>query len=109
MLISSFGAFSSGKVSVIPNIGDIVKSGQYVGVRANIIADQFKWPNDISVVPSDVFGSSINAISVPDGFLPPGKGDGGIYIITTDPADATKKEAVYQISTLKSGFFYHKG
>ena len=80
LLISSFGAFSSGKVSVIPKIGDAVTSKNFGTVQAQILSDTYKWPNSIQTIPQDVFGSGIKAIVVPDGFLPPGKGDGNIFV-----------------------------
>jgi len=69
------------------------------------LASDFKWPNDMNIIPHDVFG--VNAIDVPDGFLPPGKSNGNVYVITTDPNDITGNTTVYQLTTLKSGFFYH--
>jgi len=42
----------------------------------------FLWPNDARVVPEDVFSERV--IVVPDGFIPPGKGNGGIYLIQMD-------------------------
>ena len=108
LLISEFGAFSSGKVSVIPNIKDIVNSRNFSSApQAKALYSNFKWPNSVSVVPQDVFG--VNAIVVPDGFLPPGKTEGNVYVMTTDPADLTKAQQVYQISPSKSGYFYHTG
>lgn len=60
------------------------------------------------MVPKKVFGTT-GAIVVPDGFLPPGKTEGNIYIITTAPNDVTKIENTYQISAPKAGYFYHTG
>lgn len=47
--------------------------------KAKILHEGFKWPNEIKVVPKDVFGSK--SIEVPDGFLPPGKSDGDVFIL----------------------------
>jgi hypothetical protein len=47
-------------------------------------------------VPHDVFGQ--NAIVVPDGFLVPGKSNGGIYIVTMDSKDVTKTTGTHKIS-----------
>ena len=105
LLISEFGAFSSGKVAIIPKIGEAVASKNFGNLQSQVLSDQFKWPNNIGVVPQDVFGAGINAIVVPDGFLPPGKGNGNIYVMVEEGS----KWINHQISTLKSGFFYHAG
>jgi hypothetical protein len=84
LLISEFGAFSSGKVSVIPNIRDAFEGKvQFSDLKSKVLSSSFKWPNSISVIPEDVF-PGINAIVVPDGFLPPGKTEGNIYVLKTD-------------------------
>jgi hypothetical protein len=109
MLVSSFGEFVSGSVYVIPGITDIVKQKKFDNVQAKTISADFTWPNKIETVPQAVFGKGVNAISVPDGFLPPGHTNGGIYIITTDSNDFTKKTGEYKISQKKNGYFYHMG
>jgi hypothetical protein len=101
--------FSSGTASVIPNIGDVVSKKSFDNVNIQTLADSFTWPNKVQAVPKNVFGDGVNAISVPDGFLPPGHTNGGIYIITTDPSDLTKSTGTIKISQEKSGFFYHMG
>ena len=71
-----------------------------------MLSSAFKWPNSVAVVPSDVFPGK-DAIVVPDGFLPPGKTDGNIYVLKL--ADSQSQQTLYQISPHKSGFFYHMG
>ena len=90
LLISEFGALVSGKVSVIPNIGQAVLSSNFTGLQTYELYNNFKWPNSVSTVPEDVFGQGVNAIVVPDGFLPPGKGNGNIFVLTTDIEDVSK-------------------
>eukprot|EP00347_Sterkiella_histriomuscorum_P005215 403357452 len=109
MLISQFGVFGKGKVSVIPNIGDKVASGDFKNMGAAELSDVFTWPNNVDVVPPEVFGEGVNAITVPDGFLVPFHSNGEVYVITTDPADISKAQHVYQLTKQKSGFFYHLG
>ena len=46
------------------------------------------WPNNIAVVPEDVFGERV--IMVPDGFLVPFKKNGGLYAVRVDANDITK-------------------
>lgn len=83
---------SSGKVEVIPNIKDVVLSRKFDTAQTHVISDQFLWPNNVSVIPQDIFTPPVNALVVPDGFLPPGFTDGGIYILVTNPKDATIKQ-----------------
>jgi len=56
-----------------------------------------KWPNKLSRVPSE-YG---DYIVIPDGFLPPGKADGNIYL-------ADKKGNIDRVSPAISGAFYHE-
>lgn len=109
LLISEFGALVSGKVAVMPGIKEAIANKNFSGLKTQVLYDQFKWPNSISVVPQDVFGQGVDAIVVPDGFLPPGKTEGNIYVLTTQTGDVTKKQQVYQISPSKAGYFYHRG
>jgi hypothetical protein len=95
LLISEFGAFSSGKVSVIPNIKDAVLNKKFDTLTTHSLSENFKWPNSVSIVPNDVFGDGQNRVVVPDGFLPPGKTNGDIYIITTSPKDITQVSSVF--------------
>ena len=41
---------------------------------------KFKWAQDARAVPLDVF-PGVKAIAVPDGFVPPFKKDGALYIV----------------------------
>ena len=105
LLMSEFGAMSSGKVSAIKNIRDIFESRSFENAKTELLYDGFKWPNNIRVVPSNVFNDGINHIEVPDGFLPPGKSNGNIFIMSFEH----EKWVSHQISELKSGYFYHEG
>jgi hypothetical protein len=83
LLCSSFGALSSGSVYVVPDVSDAVKSGDVSNLKSvQLKTPKFEWPNDVQVIPQEVFG--YRAIMVPDGFLVPGKTNGGLYIITMD-------------------------
>lgn len=109
LVTSSFGPLSSGKVNVIPNISQIVNEKLFSSAKTVELSSNFKWPNSVEPVPAEVFGADVHALVVPDGFLVPFKSDGNIYIITTNPSDPTQPTKVSQISTTKSGFFYHYG
>lgn len=94
---------------MIPNIKQIVNSRNFSAAQTDILWSDFKWPNDVQVIPPDVFGPGFNAIVIPDGFLPPGKTEGNIYMMIMSYIDPTKMQQVVQISPSKSGFFYHMG
>jgi len=52
LLISEFGAFSSGKVSVIPNIKDAFEGKvKFSDLKSKVLSSAFKWPNSVAVVP----------------------------------------------------------
>lgn len=101
---------SSGAVYVVPDIKDAIVNNtvsKLSPVPLPLHKTNFAWPNNVEVVPFDVFG--LRAIVVPDGFLVPGKSDGGVYIITMDPSNVTLTTAVTKISTEPKGYFYHMG
>jgi hypothetical protein len=57
LLCSSFGAFSSGHVYVVPDITEAVVSGDVSSLKAvKLDTPNFEWPNDVKVIPHDVFG-----------------------------------------------------
>lgn len=109
LLISEFEVLGSGKIAVIPDIGAKVASKDFANIKATQIASGFAWPNEISPIPPEVFNDGSNGIIVPDGFLVPFHNNGNIFVVTTDPADVTKKQAQYTLTTQKSGYFYHIG
>lgn len=51
----------------------------------------------------------MNALVVPDGFLVPFHNNGNVFIVTTDSADIGQMTNKYQLTTKKSGYFYHTG
>jgi hypothetical protein len=67
----------------------------------------FQWPNNVKVVPHDVFG--FRAIVVPDGFLATGHKNGGVYIVKVSEDDMTKTEFTTKISTDEKEMFYTMG
>ena len=48
-------------------------------------------------------------IVVPDGFLPPGKGNGGVYLVVMDDVDVTKTVKTVTMTSNSNGYFYHMG
>ena len=112
LLVSQFSGMpmSPGHIYVVDDITAAVTNGDVSGLQIHKLdTPNFEWPNDVSVVPSDVFAKGENVIVVPDGFLVPGKSDGGIYLITMDPTDVTKTVETKMITATKKGFFYHMG
>lgn len=108
LLCSSFQAFGNGHVYVVPDVSEAVKSGDVSSLQQHKLSTSaFQWPNDVQVVPEDVFG--FRAIVVPDGFLVPGHSDGGVYIIKMDDSDITQTVSTTKISTEPKGYFYHMG
>ncbi len=74
-------------------------------ITTRLLTDGLAWPNLISVIPKSTFG--INAILIPDGFLPPGKSNGAIKIMTLD--DSNNKKDLFTITQSLSDTFYHTG
>ncbi len=108
LLVSSFGVMSSGALYVVPDISAAVVAGDASTLKSNKLdTPHFEWPNNVQVVPRDVFGQ--RAIAVPDGFLVPGKTHGGIYVVLMDESDITQTVSTTKISTEKKGFYYHIG
>jgi len=108
LLCSSFGALSSGQIYVVPGVSEAVKGGDVSHLKSvQLNTPSFEWPNNVQVIPKEVFG--YRAIMVPDGFLVPGKSNGGLYIITMDETDITKTKSTTKISAKKNGYFYHMG
>ena len=80
LLISSFGGFIPGSVSVIPNITDVIRNpSKLSNLTAQVLNNTFYWPNDVNLIPNEVFG--FDGIAVPDGFHVPGKIDGNVFVI----------------------------
>jgi len=108
LLVSSFGAMSSGHIYMVPGVKDAVVAGDVSSLEpVQLDTPKFKWPNNIEVVPQDVFGE--RTIVVPDGFLVPGKKDGGVYIVRMDENDLTKTVDTVKITATKNNYFYHMG
>jgi hypothetical protein len=108
LLCSSFGALSSGAIYVVPDISEAVTNDTVSKLKSEKLkTPSFEWPNDVQVIPQEVFG--YRAIMVPDGFLVPGKTNGGLYIITMDETDITLTKSTTKISAKNKGYFFHMG
>jgi len=108
LLCSSFKAIGNGGIYVVPDITAAVQAGDVSDLKEHKLhTPGFEWPNDVQVVPEDVF--DFRAIVVPDGFLVPGHSNGGVYIIKMDDEDITQTVSTTKISEKKKGYFYHMG
>ena len=108
LLVSSFSAFGAGHVYMVPDVSEAVKNGDASNSTAvKLDTLDFQWPNDIEVVPYEVFNE--RAIVVPDGFLVPRHQQGGVYIVRMDPTDLTKTIETVKITAVKKDYFYHMG
>jgi len=99
---------SSGAIYMVPGVKAGVTAGDVSTLQpVKLDTPSFAWPNNIEVVPQDVFGE--RAIVVPDGFLVPMKTNGGIYIVRMDGTDLTKTTGTVKITGKSDGKFYHMG
>ena len=109
LLVSSFGAFIGGQIYVVPDVAAAVSNANPSTLRpVNLSVPDLLWPNSVATIPQDVFVGQ-RAIVVPDGFLPPGKGNGGVYVVLMDPTNITKAVGKVTLTKNKKGFFYHMG
>lgn len=95
----------------MPDVKAAVVAGDVSTLKQHkLVVDPFEWPNNVQVVPEDVFNDGSRNIIVPDGFLVPGKSNGGVYIITVDANDITKVTGDrITLTHNKDGYFYHMG
>ena len=106
LLVSQFSALAPGHIKMVTGIKDAVVNNTVEQLtETNLRTSAFTWPNDIRVIPKDVFG--FNAIVVPDGFLVPGHSDGGVYVVQMMGPTSVKRTV--PISDYKQGYFYHMG
>uniref|UniRef100_A0A7S4NQU5 VCBS repeat-containing protein n=1 Tax=Paramoeba aestuarina TaxID=180227 RepID=A0A7S4NQU5_9EUKA len=99
----------SGKVFIAENIADQVASNPN-DIKYEKIDGSFEWPNLISYVPNGTIVGCPQVIAmVPDGFLVPGKGTGGLYAITTSTNKNGDTLYSKNISLVEqeNGWFYH--
>ena len=113
LLVSSFtgNPLGNGAIWVTPGVKGAVKNNTVSKLKSVKVKNigNFEWPNDIKVIPGDVFGDKSRTIVVPDGFLVPGKSNGGVYIITMDSNDVSKATKRQTMTSNKDGYFYHMG
>ena len=108
MLVSTFSPFHDGNIYIVPGLKEAVVAGDISTLTSyKLDTPDFKWPNNLAAIPKDVFGE--RAIVVPDGFLVPMHGNGGVYVVRMDESDLTKTKDTVKITAHKGGYFYHMG
>lgn len=96
---TSFTMFGGTNVFKVEEIGKKLTSLDTV--KAHDVSGEFIWPNSADLVPDSVFGP--NKALVADGFLVPGKGNGGLYILDMQTGER------HPLVAPKSGWFFHSG
>ena len=110
LLVSSFSAFGNGSLYVVKDIKEAISTPNVAGMKdSKLKQGKFQWPNNVQVIPKEVFGDNVRAIVVPDGFLVPGHANGGVYIVIVDNDDITNATECYTMTHNKDGYFYHMG
>ena len=108
LLTTAFGPFSAGHLYVTPNVQEaIVAKDLSTLTPVQLDTPNFTWPNLAKPVPQDVFNQRV--IVVPDGFIPPGKTNGGVYLVVMDPSDVTKTVQTITMTHNLNGYYYHMG
>ena len=112
LLVSTFSGSptAKGHVYMVPGVKEAVVAGDVSDLDPiKLDTPSFEWPNDINVVPFDVFDE--RAILVPDGFLVPGHTNGGMYVVRMDESDITKTTQTVKLTEKVKGeeWFYHMG
>jgi len=108
ILFSTFNAFRPGHIKMVRGVKDAVINGtvdQLSPTKLN--TGDLQWPNDVRVVPHDVFNT--NAIHIPDGFLVPGHANGGVYVVEVGASNETRVKRTVTLTTNTDGYFYHMG
>ena len=111
LFVTSFtGAPGAGSVTIVPNLKEAVKAGDVSTLKGTKLdtGDNLKWPNDARMAPALAFEAN-RVIAVPDGFMVPGKQNGGVYLVHVSSDDMTKTIGTYKMTPDKEGYFYHMG
>lgn len=88
--------FTDGSIFSVANFAEIWRGNVSDATPVALQTAGLKWPNNITPAP---FGGFIFG----DGFLPPGKSDGGIYWIQNGTL------ALHRLTAEDKGWFYHRG
>ena len=108
LLSTSFAALGQGHVYVTQNIKEAIASKSLSKLApVTLKTPTFLWPNNVTTVPTDVFGGRV--IVVPDGFIPPGKTNGGVYLMQMDATNLTEVLRTVTMTKNSNGYFYHTG
>lgn len=88
LYVSQFSLTGQGAVSRVDLFGSDKRSED---VRIRPLLHNFMWPNEVrDIKPGTIQGATKDALLVADGFLMPGRSDGGVYVVQ-NPGHATEK------------------
>eukprot|EP01125_Pyxidicula_operculata_P017183 TRINITY_DN6000_c0_g1_i1.p1 TRINITY_DN6000_c0_g1~~TRINITY_DN6000_c0_g1_i1.p1 ORF type:complete len:444 (-),score=111.92 TRINITY_DN6000_c0_g1_i1:32-1363(-) len=105
-LSTAFGFFEGDGFYYVSDIGSQYRKG-INNTNPNLVTSDLSWPNEAEMVPQGAIVGSPYCASVADGFLAaPGQTTGSINIFTWDGSQYSSNPV--QLSTDKSGWFYHR-
>ena len=101
--LTQFGLRRSGNVVRVGRDRDTASLVNLMGVSGK----RLQWPNSLTHVPEHTFPfTGGDAVIVCDGFLSPGAGDGGIYLLWNMQGGAEPQ--LLRLTAPRRGWFYHR-
>lgn len=121
LMITGFNLFKS-HLSEVPDIDKVIAAAKKMDPQENpstslpftktlksreqttntkMLANHFHWPNVATEVPEHIFSQSRQLV-IGDGFMMPGKSNGGLYRYNIETGETTR------LLKPKKGWFYHK-
>jgi len=86
--VSQFSLTKQGSVTRVDLFGSEKRSHD---VKIKPLLHNFMWPNEVDDVrPGTIKGAAEDALVVADGFLMPGRADGGLYVVQNPGKSAEK-------------------
>ena len=98
LLVSSFAVFGTSTVSRLSF--NATTTDELQAVKPKALTTKITWPNDVTPVPTAIFGERFVAIG--SGFLTPGANTGAVNIVNLDSGES------FQIAATKKDYFYHR-
>ena len=88
LYVSQFSLTGQGSVTRVDLFGSDKRSQD---VKIKPLLHNFMWPNEVlDVKPGTITGATEDSLLVADGFLMPGRSDGGLYVVQ-NPGRSTEK------------------
>ncbi len=98
LLVSAFAVFGTSTFSRLSF--NATATDEIQSVKPVALTTKITWPNDVTVVPSEIFGERF--VAVGSGFLTPGANNGAVNIVNLDSGES------FQIAAPKKDYFYHR-